>query len=132
MIIKSLELQNFRNYSLEKIEFDETTKADLAKILEKENELSQVLPFLDNYKEADNFGSLISPKIKVTDSLEERLSLLIETPDLLTRSQLRLLQKFILQEKYLSKHYHILIANPPYMGNRGMNDELKKFAKKFD
>ena len=115
---------------LEKIEFDETTKADLAKILEKENELSQVLPFLDNYKEADNFGSLISPKIKVTDSLEDRLSLLIETSDLLTTSQLRLLQKFILQEKYLSKHYHILIANPPYMGNRGMNDELKKFAKK--
>ena len=115
---------------LEKIEFDETTKADLAKILEKENELSQVLPFLDNYKEADNFGSLISPKIKVTDSLEDRLSLLIETSDLLTTSQLRLLQKFILQEKYLSKHYHILIANPPYMGRSNMNPILSAYVQK--
>jgi type II restriction/modification system DNA methylase subunit YeeA len=31
------------------------------------------------------------------------------------------------QLEYLARHYHVVVANPPYMGGKGMNDELKQF-----
>ena len=31
--------------------------------------------------------------------------------------------------EYLSPRYHVVVANPPYMGGKGMNDDLKEFAK---
>jgi len=33
------------------------------------------------------------------------------------------------QADYLSPKYHVVIANPPYMGGKGMNARLKTFAK---
>ena len=34
------------------------------------------------------------------------------------------------QAKLLAKQYDAVIANPPYMGGKGMNTALKDFAKK--
>jgi type II restriction/modification system DNA methylase subunit YeeA len=33
------------------------------------------------------------------------------------------------QLAYLARRYHVVIANPPYMGSGGMNDDLKEFAQ---
>ena len=32
--------------------------------------------------------------------------------------------------EYLSPRYHVVVTNPPYMGGKGMNAELKAFAEK--
>lgn len=37
---------------------------------------------------------------------------------------------FIQQAWILAQHYDAVVANPPYMGGKGMNSELKEFAKK--
>jgi type I restriction-modification system DNA methylase subunit len=34
------------------------------------------------------------------------------------------------QARLLAKRYDAVIANPPYMGSKGMNADLKEFAKK--
>jgi hypothetical protein len=41
--------------------------------------------------------------------------------------------KALKQADYLSPKYHVVVANPPYMGGRGMNGQLKEYAKRhFD
>lgn len=35
------------------------------------------------------------------------------------------------QANYLSPRYHVVIANPPYMGGKGMNGRLKVFLQDF-
>ncbi|MBF0233768.1 MAG: BREX-1 system adenine-specific DNA-methyltransferase PglX [Desulfamplus sp.] len=37
--------------------------------------------------------------------------------------------KVLKQADYLTSRYHVVVANPPYMGNKGMNPELKSFVK---
>jgi type II restriction/modification system DNA methylase subunit YeeA len=37
--------------------------------------------------------------------------------------------KVLEQTEYLQPRYHVVIANPPYMGNKGMNNQLKEFLK---
>lgn len=38
--------------------------------------------------------------------------------------------EYNLQKKILTSHYHCVVTNPPYMGAKGMNKELKDFVKK--
>jgi len=35
--------------------------------------------------------------------------------------------KVLYQAEYLASKYHIVVANPPYMGSTGMNPRLKNF-----
>ncbi len=84
---------------------------------------------LSQFSEADNFGSLIRPA--ATD-VSELLSLL-ESKNLSGNlSQLSTHQKVLKvlnQANYLSPKYHVVIANPPYMGGQGMNNKLRTFAQ---
>lgn len=84
---------------------------------------------LSQFKEADNFGALIRPAL--TDA-EYTLSLL-EAKDVsgnlfLANTHQRVLL-VIKQAEYLSRKYHVVIANPPYMGGKGMNGRLKAFLQ---
>jgi len=82
------------------------------------------------FAEADNFGSLIRPAAgkelsDVRRMLEEKN--LSENLTLFTTHQK--VKKALEQADYLSPKYHVVVANPPYMGTKGMNADLKKFAK---
>ena len=84
---------------------------------------------LYQFKEADNFGSLIRPVVTdvadIRRILEEKR---IEGNLFLHNTHQRVL-KALKQADYLSPKYHVVIANPPYMGGLAMNSELKQFAK---
>ena len=80
------------------------------------------------FEEADNFGSLIRPL--VTD-VSEVLELLCERKmgeDLFLSKIHQKVLKALRQADYLSPKYHVVVANPPYMGSRGMNAQLKALA----
>ncbi|MET3124318.1 type II restriction/modification system DNA methylase subunit YeeA [Oxalobacteraceae bacterium GrIS 2.11] len=84
---------------------------------------------LRQFEEADNFGSLIRPN--VTD-VEDMLRIL-DSKDVtghlfLNVTHLKVL-KALQQAGYLSPKYHVVIANPPYMGNRNMNSRLGSWLK---
>lgn len=84
---------------------------------------------LSQFEEADNFGALIRPAL--TDA-KYTLSLL-EAKDVsgnlfLANTHERVFLA-IKQADYLSRKYHVVIANPPYMGGKGMNGRLKYFAQ---
>ena len=84
---------------------------------------------LQQFEEADNFGSLILPKLtNVTDVLAE-----LETKDLgsnlfLADTHSKVL-KVLRMTEALSPRYAVVVANPPYMGGKGMNGRLGAWAK---
>ena len=46
------------------------------------------------------------------------------------QKEIQIMENIINQAKILSKTYDIVITNPPYMGNSGMNPNLKDYLKK--
>jgi hypothetical protein len=84
---------------------------------------------LKQFEEADNFGSLIRPELT---SVQNVLPVL-EAKDLagnlfLAGTHAKVLQVLRMAD-YLSPRYAVVIANPPYMGGKGMNGRLGAWAK---
>ena len=84
---------------------------------------------LKQFEEADNFGSLIRPKLT---SVQNVLPIL-EAKDIssnlfLAATHVKVLQ-VLRMAGYLSPRYQVVIANPPYMGGKGMNARLGAWAK---
>lgn len=84
---------------------------------------------LQQFSEADNFGSLIVPKVgNVTDVLAT-----LEAKDMagnlfLVDTHQRVL-KVLRMAEALSPRYAVVVANPPYMGGKGMNGRLSAWLK---
>jgi len=84
---------------------------------------------LQQFSEADNFGSLIVPRVaNVADVLAT-----LEAKDMagnlfLADTHQRVLRVLRMAD-YLSPRYAVVVANPPYMGGKGMNGRLSAWAK---
>lgn len=84
---------------------------------------------LQQFSEADNFGSLVNPKVgNVADVLAT-----LEAKDMagnlfLAETHQRVLSVLRMVEA-LSPRYAVVVANPPYMGSKGMNVRLSAWAK---
>lgn len=90
-----------------------------------------VIKLLHQFKEAKNFGSLIQPCLDVTAIDYMRSA--IENRDLGGQLFLRETHKKVLvvleQSRILAERYHVVVANPPYMGSKGMNGRLRQFLQ---
>ncbi|MDX9785836.1 MAG: BREX-1 system adenine-specific DNA-methyltransferase PglX [Desulfobacterales bacterium] len=84
---------------------------------------------LRQFEEADNFGSLIRPKVSdvawILKTLKEKN---VSGQIFLSKTHLKVL-KVLRQADYFSPQYHVVIANPPYMGGKGMNGRLGAWLK---
>jgi len=90
-----------------------------------------VIKLLNQFEESKNFGSLIQPCLDQKSISDTRQA--IETKDLggqlfLRDTHLKVLRVFE-QAEALSQRYHVVVANPPYMGGKHMNPAIKQFAK---
>ncbi|MDZ7794893.1 MAG: BREX-1 system adenine-specific DNA-methyltransferase PglX [Spirochaetia bacterium] len=93
-----------------------------------------VLHDLRLFKAADNFGSLLRPSLteleceKALKRLDEYEAGLanpsLEEMELVTRCR-----NALGHARMLSRKYHVVIANPPYMGNKGLNNNLKSLLQ---
>ena len=85
---------------------------------------------LRQFEEADNFGALIRPE---ASDVAETLAILKEKDVagqlLLESTHNRVLQALRYAE-HLKPRYHVVIANPPYMGSGGMNMRLSSWIRK--
>jgi hypothetical protein len=75
---------------------------------------------LYNLTQADNFGSLIQI------DPEELKALSIQKGSIWQEQE----QKLKDQAEYLSRQYHCVVTNPPYLGGGGMNIGIKSFVEK--
>jgi hypothetical protein len=74
---------------------------------------------LYNLTQADNFGSLIQI------DPEELKALSIQKGSIWQEQEQNLKE----QAKFLSRQYHCVVTNPPYLGGSGMNTQLKKLVE---
>ncbi|MCD4767072.1 MAG: BREX-1 system adenine-specific DNA-methyltransferase PglX [Methanosarcinales archaeon] len=81
------------------------------------------------FEEADNFGSLIRPATTNVSDIRHMLNEKNLSGNLIHFTTHQKVIKVLEQADYLSSKYHVVIANPPYMGGKGMNARLKTFAQ---
>jgi type II restriction/modification system DNA methylase subunit YeeA len=84
-------------------------------------------PLLKAFEDADNLGSLITPPEFDRDKLEGQIEALRTTVFSQVSS---ILLEILEQSNLLKQHYWVVVANPPYMGSKGMNFTVKGFAEK--
>jgi len=120
---------------LEKLVFDENELVVSDQWLVASGALRENLVHdLHLFEEADNFGSLLTPRItaeqstKLRQYLTDHWSLAIDHSLFEHGTHKKVLQVLDMAD-YLSSKYHVVIANPPYMGGKGMNPRIKSFLQ---
>jgi hypothetical protein len=96
-----------------------------------------MLRLLHQFEEAKNFGSLIQPCLDeraIANARRALTDLYSLTPDplsgqlFLRETHLKVL-RVLEQAEALTQRYHVVVANPPYLGGRGMNKNLAVWLK---
>lgn len=88
---------------------------------------------LELFEHASTFGSLIqipAAFAKKLPELESKLNTALESGDIFAQQSAQELLPLVQQAKLLAKQYDAVIANPPYMGNKYLNPNLKTYLKK--
>ena len=92
-----------------------------------------IAALVDIFEHAKTFGSLIqTPYVLKTHLalLPEILNLVQEEGDMYASAAAADLLPLLLQAQALALQFDAVVANPPYMGGKGMNPSLKTYAKK--
>ncbi|MGR2754065.1 Eco57I restriction-modification methylase domain-containing protein, partial [Agromyces arachidis] len=85
--------------------------------------------FWNLFADADTFGALLQPDQELIGPLREHLD--ANPPTDLIGEELHERARLVLtQTEYLSQRYHVVVANPPYMGSGNMGATLQSFAKR--
>ncbi|MBA5607369.1 BREX-1 system adenine-specific DNA-methyltransferase PglX [Duganella sp. FT3S] len=88
-----------------------------------------LLETLQQFNEADNFGSLIIPKAgNLADVLATLTAKDMASNLFLAETHQRVLSVLRMAEA-LNPRYTVVVANPPYMGGKGMNARLSAWTK---
>lgn len=115
---------------LQNVAFTDAEMQDVAAVVGKDLFTDELRETCAQFEQAKNFGSLIVPKLR--DPAETLR--VVEARDfggdlLLKEVQERVIAVLRMAEA-LSPKYHVVVANPPYMGARNMNPQLKKWTEK--
>ncbi len=115
---------------LENVRFDEGELKNYMDFVGRDLFTASLQTTLRQFEEADNFGSLIRPEVTDVDGMLETLeSKNVSGHLFLSETHKKVLQA-LRQADYLSPKYHVVIANPPYMGSGGMNASLSGWLKR--
>ncbi|MGB7416054.1 MAG: BREX-1 system adenine-specific DNA-methyltransferase PglX [Thermosynechococcaceae cyanobacterium] len=86
-----------------------------------------------SFLDAKTLGSLIDVPAEQASAIDDLYSTLLELNDqgdAMQKLAAKELLPLLAQARLLAKRYDTVVANPPYMGSKGMNADLKEFAKK--
>jgi len=114
---------------LQNVTFTPAEMQDVAAVVGRDLFTDELRETLLQFEQAKNFGSLIVPKLR--DPAETLW--VVEARDfgsdlLLKEVQARVVAVLRMAEA-LSLKYHVVVANPPYMGSKNMDPKLQGFAK---
>ncbi|MBE0507008.1 MAG: BREX-1 system adenine-specific DNA-methyltransferase PglX [Marinospirillum sp.] len=84
---------------------------------------------LQQFEEADNFGSLIRPDATDVEEIRRTLEAKDVSGQLFLSDMHQRALQALRQADYLSPKYHVVIANPPYMGGKSMSGRLAAWLK---
>jgi hypothetical protein len=119
---------------------DFVSKLDLEEEIKDQDDLSdkdfeiQARYLIHVFHDAKEYGSILEVKKLDFERIEKRMEEIRQShhDDAFEfRHKQILLEKLpplIKQAKIMSRKYDVVVTNPPYMGRRGMNNELKKYV----
>jgi type II restriction/modification system DNA methylase subunit YeeA len=115
---------------LSDVSFTPAEMQDVATVVGRDLFTGELRETLGQFEQAKNFGSLIVPKLRdPAEALRVVLARDFAGDLLLKEVQERVIAVLRMVEA-LSQKYHVVVANPPYMGNRNMNPLLAGWVKK--
>ena len=94
----------------------------------------QLAKLLHQFEESKNFGSLIQPclmeaEVQSLRSAIQNSKSIIQNSDLMVGATHLKVLRVLEQAEALTQRYHVVVANPPYMGAKQLNDALRAHAK---
>ncbi|WP_299941333.1 BREX-1 system adenine-specific DNA-methyltransferase PglX [uncultured Nitratireductor sp.] len=117
---------------LQDMRFTPAEMQDVAAVVGKDLFTDELRETLGQFEQAKNFGSLIVPKLRDPAEALRVVEARDFGSDLLLKEVQERVVAVLRMAEALSSKYHIVVANPPYMGRRGgMNEVLKKFINTF-
>jgi len=114
---------------LENVHFDGNELKDYMDYVGRDLFTAPLQTTLRQFEEADNFGSLIRPDVTDVDGMLRILESKNVSGQLFISMTHQKVLQALRQADYLSPKYHVVIANPPYMGAPGMNGRLGAWAR---
>ena len=84
---------------------------------------------LGQFEEAKNFGSLIVPKLRDMAEVVRVIEATDFEQNLFLREVHERVLKILYMAEFLSPRYHVVVANPPFAGGKGLNPSLLSFLK---
>lgn len=115
---------------LQDVSFTPAEMQDVAAVVGKDLFTDALRETLGQFEQAKNFGSLIVPKLRDPAETLRVVEARISGADLVLKPLLERVVTVLRMAEALSPKYHVVVANPPYMGGKGMNSEIQDFAKK--
>ncbi|HHF3260852.1 TPA: BREX-1 system adenine-specific DNA-methyltransferase PglX [Vibrio diabolicus] len=107
---------------------------DVSKVSTENKAYLELLRYLkEQFIDAKNLGSLVeidSQHLESLTTLQEKLAIKAQGNEPTAKEASKTLLPIVEQAIVLATKYDVAIANPPYMGAKGMNADLKDFAKK--
>ena len=114
---------------LQDVRFTPSEMQDLATVVGSDLFTADFRATMGQFEQAKNFGSLIVPKLRDPAEVARVVRLKDFGGDLLLREVQERVLKVLEMAEALSPKYHVVVANPPYMGSKGMNGKLSDYAK---
>ncbi|WP_371168794.1 BREX-1 system adenine-specific DNA-methyltransferase PglX [Aliiroseovarius sp. 2305UL8-7] len=113
---------------LQNVVFTEAEMQDVAAVVGKDLFTDELRETLGQFAQAKNFGSLIVPKLRDPAETLRVVEARDFGSDLLLKDVQARVVAVLRMAEALSPNYHVVVANPPYMGKKGMNGELQSFV----
>jgi type II restriction/modification system DNA methylase subunit YeeA len=115
---------------LENVTFAESEMQDVAALVGKDLFTDELRETLSQFEQAKSFGSLIVPRLRNSTETLRILEAGGFHDDLLLKELQARVMTVLRMAEALSPKYHVVVANPPYMGSRSMNPEMTAWSKK--
>ena len=114
---------------LQAIHFDETEINEYMDFVGQDIFTLGLKATLSQFEEADNFGSLIRPQVTNVQGMLEILNAKDVSSHLFYSLTHKKVLQVLNQADFLSPKYQVVIANPPYMGGKGMSGRMGAWVK---
>jgi len=119
-------------------ESNSITKEQIQQFSEDNNKVKENVEILiETFRDAKLYGAILQvPDINI-EVIQEQIEFIKNesSMDLFTTELIDyafpIIEDLINQYKLLASQYEVVVTNPPYMGNRGMDSKLKGYVKKY-
>lgn len=115
---------------LQDVKFTDAELRDVAAVVGKDLFTDELRETLAQFEQAKNFGSLIVPKLRDPAETLRVVEARDFDADLLLKEVQERVIAMLRMAEALSPKYHVVVANPPYLGRGGANDKLSAWAQK--